>query len=247
MIFIKKNFLYLKTASSLKFIYSLIIPFFYDDEKELIYIHIGKCGGGTLRDALKSSEIIKKNFNKLTDIHIKKPPIKKKSKYVILIRNPLDRSISAFNYQLKLMNSGVEYYRFKKEHKILKKYKSLENIAKKLYINDKLNLKVAKEFKTIHHLEYDIEYYLKKLIKFINKKQIFAIFVTDYLNEDIKNKLNIKNNKHTRKNIVAKNKKFLSNQSKINLKKFLTKEYEIIDKLAKMYNFSAKHLASLKK
>ena len=116
MIFIKKNFLYLKTASSLKFIYSLIIPFFYDDEKELIYIHIGKCGGGTLRDALKSSEIIKKNFNKLTDIHIKKPPIKKKSKYVILIRNPLDRSISAFNYQLKLMNSGVEYYRFKKEH-----------------------------------------------------------------------------------------------------------------------------------
>ena len=137
MIFIKQNLLYVSLSRFLKKIYYKLTPYLSDTEEELIYVHIGTCGGGTLRNALKKSRIIREKFNKFTDIHITKPPIKKKAKYIILLRNPLERSISAFNYQIKLMKLGSDYYRFKHEHQILNKYKNIDNIAKNIIIKKK--------------------------------------------------------------------------------------------------------------
>lgn len=57
------------------------------------FIHIGKCGGTTIKEL----------FN-LPQYHLKKPIHKNNVKYVVWIRNPLHRFVSAFNMSNYLIN-----------------------------------------------------------------------------------------------------------------------------------------------
>jgi hypothetical protein len=65
------------------------------------FIHIGKCGGSTIQYLLKKhiKEIyhLKKNYNTT-------------EKYIIWIRNPLSRFVSAFNYQRECVTFKVTDY-----------------------------------------------------------------------------------------------------------------------------------------
>ncbi|MCK5677486.1 MAG: sulfotransferase family 2 domain-containing protein, partial [Flavobacteriaceae bacterium] len=64
----------------------------------LHFVHIGKCGGTALMMAFKDQEI------KLSDFHLKKPKVyNSDEKYIIWIRNPLHRFVSAFNFSLALI------------------------------------------------------------------------------------------------------------------------------------------------
>ena len=66
------------------------------------FIHIGKCGGTALIIFFKDQEI------KLNDFHLQKPtPPEAKDKYIIWVRNPLHRFVSAFNYSLALINTST--------------------------------------------------------------------------------------------------------------------------------------------
>jgi len=117
---IKHNILYDNFKLHLLNLFYKISSLFNDNEKELIFMHVEKCGGGTLRNSLKKSKIINKTFNKFTNLHIVKPPIKKKAKCVILIRNPIKRSISAYNYQSMFMKKKKDLLRFNnKEFNVL--------------------------------------------------------------------------------------------------------------------------------
>jgi len=205
-----------------------------DNEDNLIYIHIGKCGGSSLGQAINESEIIKKRFKKITTIHLSKPPILKKARYLIVIRDPIERSLSAFNWRYKnVVEGSLPKGEYIKDYKVLKKYGSLNNLADCLYINGNLNLNVAKEFKTIRQLNEDITFYLEDLIKKIKKEQIFCVLSQETLNEDIKKYLGNttvsrinENSKHT-----DLNKKHLTANAIYNLKMFLYEDYEIINRL----------------
>lgn len=80
-----------------------------DAADSLVYIHIGKCGGVTLSQAIDSSEILNKKFKKITKVHVFKPPILRKASYMILVRNPISRVLSAFNWRsLMSHNSNIK-------------------------------------------------------------------------------------------------------------------------------------------
>ena len=74
-----------------------------DNEGTLIYVHIGKCGGSSLWQVIPDSPLLKKRFNNVTKVHISKPPIFNKASYLIVLRNPIKRAISAFNWRYKLV------------------------------------------------------------------------------------------------------------------------------------------------
>lgn len=62
-------------------------------------IHIGKCGGTTLAKIFK-------NFKK--HIHLKKICYNLSSKYIICIRNPIERFVSAFNMSFNVINLNLD-------------------------------------------------------------------------------------------------------------------------------------------
>ena len=113
----------------------------------LVYIHIGKCGGVTLEKAIKDSPVVKGLFASVHKVHIQKPPIIKNASYAIVVRNPIDRAISAFNWRYKLVViDETQKHRFDGEYDILKKYGTLNALSEELYKKGVLNPAVADEF-----------------------------------------------------------------------------------------------------
>lgn len=208
---------------------------------ELIYIHIGKCGGSSLLDSINRSEILNNKFSTITHVHIKKPPILTNSNYLIVIRNPILRALSAFNWWYKLVVvDQVQKNRFKGEYQVLFKYQTLNLLAESLYTNGVLNKSVAKDFKKIHHLKEDISFYLTDLLNQIEDKQIYAVLRTEYLDADIKRYLGVQEIKkiHQNKENVHKDMLFLSDLARKNLKTFLCEDYKALTKLLSLINVS---------
>ena len=188
------------------------------------------------------SPIINKRFRTLTKIHVCKPPIVKNASYSIVIRNPIKRAISAFNWRYKLVvEDAVQKNRFKGEFEVLCKYKTLNKIAEKLYIGNDLDYEVANEFKEIHHLKENISFYLKPLLDEICNDQIFAVFATESLDKDIFQLLGLKNDLYIHHNAIKTSgeKKYLSDLSYRNLKKYLCEDYQYLEKLINMNNSSS--------
>ena len=132
---------------------------FKDSADELVYIHIGKCGGSSLRKAITDSTIVKERFERVHYVHINKPPVLKNARYLIVIRNPIQRAISAFNWRYKLVvEDEVQRNRFEGEWEVLKKYGTLNNLAAALYVDQVLDLNVSNQFQIIHHLKENISF-----------------------------------------------------------------------------------------
>jgi len=206
---------------------------------KLVVIHIGKCGGSTVKDELKLHNI------KYSEVHVKKAIYEPDKKYIIVIRNPIKRFISAFNWRYHLVcDSKIQKNRFKNEKNILCKYKNIDELCDDLkYDNFIFNGKPNSD-NYIHHLKEDIYFYLKNFINECPKKQIFGVICTETLSEDMKNIFNIDVTKNENDNRKYK-KKITSENYKI-LKSYLKNDYYIIDKMRKYEWISEKQYSFLK-
>lgn len=162
------------------------------------FIHIGKCGGSTINSLLRKNHF---NFNV---IHIKREKYKSCKKYLIVLRNPVERFVSAFYWRKHLVSTSQKN-RFHGEYEFFQKYSTIESLIQ----NDITILK--KQY--IHHLKEDIHYYLGDFFNQCDPSNIIGIVCTENLNKDIQNifdikvggvhkKNNIKKKKNLKKNIV---------------------------------------------
>jgi hypothetical protein len=215
---------------------------------ELVYIHVGKCGGASLWKSIKCSPVIKKHYQSVKKIHIRKPYYQKNSKYLIVIRNPIARAISAFNWRYKLVvDTKKQEFRFTGEYEILKKYRHLSNLAENLYTDNRLNLPTVKEWLAIHHLKEDIDFYVSNLLDNIEPNQIFAVLAQENLNEDILNLLGVDQTPLIHENKINEGVESLtlSPLAEKNLKVFLKADYEAIQKLNQLYPIKKENLEKL--
>ena len=227
----KLNFIVIKFF--LKQLYLKIFFFLKDRfgkaENNTILIHVGKSGGSTFKKAI----IERDKKLPFSIIHIRSAVFRKKFKYIILIRGPISRAISAFYWRYKLVVQTEEQRnRFPGEYDVLKKYHSLNNIAENLY-DDKGNKNslVISEINKIHHLRENIYYYLGNFMKSCPPENIICVLTQENLEEDMLKYFNIKNASKEKYNPKNNNEINLSNKAKKNLIKFFEKDYEVITKL----------------
>lgn len=69
---------------------------------ECTFIHVGKCGG----------TYISEQFPMFRHVHMGRPMYDENTKYILWIRNPLSRFVSAFNHAVNLINFDVSGYDF---------------------------------------------------------------------------------------------------------------------------------------
>ncbi len=113
----------------------------------------------------------------------------------------------------------------------------MNNLSEKLYKDQILNCAVADDFQKIHHLKENISFYLKPLLDEISPSQLFAVFATETLDEDIANILGVQNNIYIHQNSKQtsdKKKKYLSEKAYQNLKTYLKDDYSYLSKLLTM-------------
>lgn len=214
----------------------------------LVYIHVGKCGGASLRRAIKSSDKIRSSFSSVKKVHIRKPPIKGRCQYIVVVRNPVSRCISAFNWRYKIVvEDGRQQDRFPGEHDVLKKYGDLNSLAEALYHDDSLYLPTVRDWMKIHHLYEDISFYLHDLLLEIESKNLFAVLAQENLDQDIERLLGVTETQkvHENSSSTKRAKLELSARARANLKRFLAADYDAIAKLHEMQPFEAEVFDSL--
>ena len=201
-------------------------------------IHIGKCGGSSLRNAIKTSCLV--NIKEV--IHITKPAYVTGKSYYIVARDPVSRCISAFNWRYKLVvEDQSQKNRFKGEYKILSKYEELNKLAEKLYSTvGELESSVASDFEGIHHFHERISFYLKDFLLECPPENIKGVFMQETLNADIERYLGVLSKDVGSKKLNKRSKgNDLSLLGERNLKRYLQDDYNCL--------ISLYHLGHIKK
>ena len=189
-------------------------------------IHIGKCGGTTIHT------ILNKYKYKIIHKHIEPVKFNPNRKYIILLRNPISRFISAFNWRYhNVCVTKTQENRFIGEKELLNKYKTINALAKDIYnLDGSLKINFKKKRFYIHHIYEDINFYIGKFLNNCKPENIHGIIMTETIKEDLNILFNINEDiPHKLKN--KEYDKTLSELGYNNLKKYLNKDYDCIDKL----------------
>ena len=206
-------------------------------ERQLQFIHIGKCGGSTIFELLSNSEVVKNRYSCFFESHVNGVEISSSCDYLICLRNPIARAFSAFEWRKKLVIDDVcpdQVNRFPGEKRVLNKYKSLQALAHSLYRdNGKLDQSVARDFDLIHHLRESISYYLTPLLPVLSPANIFGIICQETLAADSRDFLGIDASQlFVRRNLKKRSMHaHLDYLAVKNLRRFLSKDYQCISAL----------------
>ncbi len=205
---------------------------------ETILIHIGKCGGSTVR-----SELAKGGF-KYVKKHVQRIDFDQHKKYIIVIRNPIERFVSAFNWRYKLVVSEqIQPDRFEGEKILLEKYKTANNLAENIYNQTgEQHLDFRKPENYIHHITEDIDFHIGKFLSQCKRENIIAVLATETLKKDLKNHFDIELESHYRKNKIKTD---LSNMAVNNLVNYLRKDFACIERLNDLNLLSREQFTAL--
>jgi len=102
--------------------------------KDITFIHSGKTGGSYLIDLLGINMRDKKTYRHICN----KPDFDENRKYIIWIRNPIERFVSAFNYAYSALIQDVSSLtEFTLETCLIPEYMKLRHITKSKYLFSK--------------------------------------------------------------------------------------------------------------
>lgn len=210
---------------------------------QFIIIHVGKCSGTALKKSLITHNIKARYIHHANEINpkpiIPSDLIKENNtdKFIFCIRHPIDRFISAFNFKythgiLKKMKDH-----FEGEIEGFNYFKTVNNLAENLYDENGNENEYAFKFcSKCDHIIYGLYHYLHNFDNTHNIK----IIRHEHLYNDYKNifKKDISlPNKNLQPNYISKfssvSKTEISKKAYSNLKRFLKKDMDIIEKLAK--------------
>ena len=181
------------------------------------FIHIGKCGGSTIRTTLANNNI---NFDKLHVYDMEGFKCQSDKKYLIVLRNPVERFVSAF-YWRKYLVSEKQKNRFDGEYEFFQKFATIEDL-----IQNDISI-LQKQY--VHHIKEDMHHYLGDFVNQCDPTNIIGIICTEILNKDFERIFNIKVQGHEKDN--SKRKTELKEEDHKIVKQYLHKDYLIIEKL----------------
>ena len=159
---------------------------YQDSRRELLFVHIGKCGGAVLWQALLDGALAGTQFRIIKRIHARPPPIRRRTRYIFVLRNPIARAAAAFDWRYKLVvEDRQQQERFAGERDVLLVYSTFGNLAESLYTEGVLSQKAARDFNTIHQLKEGMSFYLDGLMKNISSAQVHAVLCRETLDADM--------------------------------------------------------------
>lgn len=227
------------------------------------FIHVPKSGGTSI-DILLNSHL-KTNYTK---IHLESIKPDLNEKYIIWIRNPITRFVSAFNFVIKHINEPFIYKYIKKDFnfkKIFNKFKNANDMAEKIY-SDKSVLKllsndtsknpmciIQRWWSSKYNNKYfypedifkGISWYLDNNFLINYHQNIIFCGQVEHMEEDINELcklLNIKNTYQPYNINNIKLSKYLSPLAIKNLRKFYLNDYKCLEKLVDYGLLSKKRL-----
>lgn len=198
---------------------------------------MGKCGGSTIQHLLQNSPLITKKYYAVIQSHVCGVTMDTNCDYLICLRNPISRAISAYEWRRKLVILDPppnQAARFRGEFDALSSYDSFSDLASRLYdSNSQLDELIARDFQLIHHLRESISFYVKPLLPILTPLNVYGVISQESLSSDCKKLLGIDSkNVASRKNYSRRESlDTLSVRAVINLKRYLHSDYACLASL----------------
>ena len=197
-------------------------------EEGRVLVHVGKCGGKSFKAALSETE--KAPF--VLDVHQYKPPVDRTYKYWLLIRNPLDRTVSAFRWRYRLVVEEQKNLRNHVEQETFAKYATINDIAEDLYgATGESNPEAQRLFRGIGHIKTNLHFYLSELLDGTGVEQIEHVFLQEYLDEDLGRVLGVEKEYRLNDNRLSTWRDHLSERGAANLRRAIEPDYAVVARL----------------
>lgn len=200
--------------------------------KKLVFIHPGKCGGTSIAKAIRASKYRAQYESKdygYSHIHTRRVRYDKNSDYIIALRNPIARMMSAWNWRKRCLYT-MNKPPCKGEYLTFQSYSSLNDIGEQLcFPNGNKRTNVWIDLKRVGHMQRGIAFHTNLLIDHLYPEHT-KVITQEYLQEDLL-AAGIECKEFYLRDNRGYDECLLSEQAVINLVKFARLEYEAIDKM----------------
>jgi len=152
-------------------------------------VHVGKCGGSSMAEELRS------HGHRFEHVHLRRPLWQPGRRYVVLVRDPVARFVSAFNWRRHLFEADllpaarqddpVARLRHRVERDFLAEFADANALAERLERTGPEEVSpVSTLMQLIGHVPQGFAWYLDGLLDAIEPAQLAAVIATERLADD---------------------------------------------------------------
>jgi len=206
-------------------------------ETPFVLVHVGKCGGTS------AVEELRERGYRCEHVHLRRPEVDPGRRYVILVRDPIARTVSAFNWRRRLFAAGtlsaagadpVARLRHAAEHDFLSRFANVNEFAERLeFLAGHEISPMVTMMQLIGHVPHGFAWHLDGLLRRIEPRQLAGIVATERFAEDFERVFGFppvaRRNRHDGGDSTV-----LSARGRENLARVLAPEYETLAALAEL-------------
>lgn len=175
---------------------------------------------------------------------MRRPDVCPSRSYVVLVRDPMSRFVSAFNWRRHRLSHDINpedpqrdpIWRFKhqSERAVLSMFESVGALAEQLVNEPGIDVSPAIELMNlINHVRHGFAWYLGHLLDEIKPSQLLAVVCQERLEEDMLAVFGVRPTASLNRDYPRPSEE-LSPLARANLAKFLSEEYRTLAKLRRM-------------
>jgi len=205
---------------------------------EFDLVHVGKCAGGTVASALRQAGY------SFQQVHMRRPEVSRSRSYVVLVRDPVARFVSAFNWRRHRLSHDINRHdaqrdpiwrlKHQSEWAFVSMFESAGALAEQLVAGPGFDVSPAIELTNlIGHVRHGFAWYLGHLLGEIEPSQLLAVVCQERLEQDLLATFGIRP-AVSRHHDYPRLSEELSPLARANLATFLSDEYRTLERLRRL-------------
>ena len=199
-------------------------------------VHVGKCGGSSIVAELQDRGFRFEHF------HLRRPLAGADRRYVVLVRDPVARFVSAFNWRRHLLENDllpvacsadpIARLRHRAEREFLASFDGVNAFAERLVRTGEHDVSVLTTLmQLVGHVPQGFAWYLDDLLDGIAPAQLAAVIATERLADDFEAVFGFRPVAERNRHYASRGTE-LSVQGRANLAREFAVEYRTLDRLA---------------
>lgn len=201
-------------------------------------VHVGKCGGSSVAAELRAGGF------KFEHFHLRRPVAISGHRYVVLVRDPVARFISAFNWRHHLLEQEllptsrqedpIVSLRHRAEREFLLQFENVNAFAEQLVPTGEYEVSAIRTMMgLIGHVPQGFVWYLDGLLNRIEPEQLMGVISTEHLADDFQQVFGFRLAAERNRNDSPRGTS-LSPMGRANLVRELEADYHMLDRLAEL-------------
>ena len=207
-------------------------------EEPFDLVHVGKCGGSSVVEELRGRGFQFEHF------HMRRPLPVAGHRYVVLVRDPVARFVSAFNWRRHLLENDllpaarkedpIARLRHRCEAEFLRLFADADDFATRLVRGGRFDVSAIGTMMTlIGHVPQGFAWYLGGLLNQLEPGQLAGVIATERLGDDFERLFGFRPTAE-RNRLQASRGTGLSAAGRANLAREFAEEYCILERLAEL-------------